>query len=189
MSDKRVNLVNLFVGGRGTGKSTKLRKVVEVFAKKGIKVLIIETFPSPAWKEFPVINAEQLKKIKNDSSGTFLVVDEPDKIFAVLNKKVYNALVICEDATKYIGSKLTPDQKALVVDSKQKNIDLVFVFHAWGGQVPPDLIRLSDTATLFKTNEIASKLNKIPNPDVIKAHERVVAHESQYYNETVRIGG
>lgn len=186
---KRINMVTLLVGGRGRGKTTYIKKLIASYSKTGNKTIVIDTFDNPAWREYPPIDLEGLKRLKDTAKGTYRIFSaDTDSIFEVLNSKMYNALVICEDASKYVRTKLSQDQRNLVVDSKQRNLDFLFVFHAWGGLVPPDLIRFGDVAVLFKTNERIEILQKIPNPSIIDVHKRVMEHPSEYHYEAIKIG-
>ena len=185
---KRINLVSLVVGGRGTGKTTLIKKIIRAYLRNSLKVLVIDTFDNPVWSEYRLINLKQLSRLRNEARGVFRVFDtEANNVIEVIHNRVFNGLLIFEDASKYVGSRLNPFLKALVVDSKQKNLDMIFVFHAWGGIVPPDLIRFADTATLFKTNERIKTLAKIPNPVIIEAHEQVMKHPSKFHNVTIKI--
>ncbi len=186
MSEKRINLVTILVGTRGTGKTTFLKKAFEAHRKT---VLVLDTFDSPAWQDYPLVKMDQIGHLKSGVKARCFSSDTNHMMKAV-EAKAYNSTLIFEDATKYVGSKLTPDVKRFVLDSKQKNLDLVFVFHSLAS-VPSDLIRICDLITLFKTKDSLNSFikHKYPEEGLHKAFERVKAHPSRYYNETVEYGG
>ncbi|MFA5158621.1 MAG: hypothetical protein WC451_05565 [Patescibacteria group bacterium] len=99
-----------------------------------------------------------------------------------------NALVIVEDATRFVGTKLTDDQKTIVLDSKQKNIDMFWTFHSLMS-IPPDLVRISDTLVLGKTNEnFTSYLrNKFPISGLEQGFQEVKTNKNKYFNKTLLI--
>lgn len=159
MTDQdRYNLVGIIIGRRKSGKTTLMRKVIDSHYKK---VLIIDTFDHPAYRDIPIMGIDKLKYWKK---GIYRVLSKKmGEVMPVINDHVNNSLILFEDATKYLGGKLDDDVKEFIVDSKQKNLDLYFMFHGWG-MVPPDLYRLLDTITMFKTRDSpVSKKMYIPN--------------------------
>jgi hypothetical protein len=78
--------------------------------------------------------------------------------------------------------------KRFLIDSKQKNIDVYFVFHSLAA-CPLDLIRITNFIILFKTKEAMNEhlKSKFPFPEIPAAFDRVRAHECRYHYETVSL--
>jgi hypothetical protein len=191
----RTNKVSLVVGTRGTGKTD--------FVKNGLsnaiglrKQLIVDTFDSPAWHNLKTFLNPHQENIKVSvmplnhfaywKSGRYRIFSaDTALIMQLIQQHAYQCTIVFEDATKYIGSKLTRDMQYFVLDSKQKDLDLIFIFHSLG-QIPPDLIRVADNITLFKTND-----RKVPAktdfPEIEKAFKSVNAHPNRYYSEFIQL--
>ncbi len=193
----RINKVSLIVGGRGQGKTDFIKNVIFPLKKRRI---ICDTFDSPVWRTYktfihPERESETIEmidfdQVKNSDSGTFrLISSDTDRIFETIEKEAWNALVVIEDATRFISKNVDSNVRKFVLDTKQRNLDLIFVFHSLS-DVPPDLIRWSDTLTLFKTNENFTSYmrTKIPNQSIEKAFNRV-KQMPQYSEITINIGG
>lgn len=108
------------------------------------------------------------------------------EIMTLIEDHVQNAMIVFEDATKYIGSRLTKEMRKFVLDSKQKNLDLVFIFHSLSA-IPPDLVRVSDFITLFKTNEGHPSKEKYPFPSIPVAMDKIRASKDRYRNITIAL--
>lgn len=196
----RTNIVSLIVGGRGTGKSTYLQGS-EKLSIKGIigsylernpnqKILIVEDCLSMNWADVAEIKKNELKRWIKGVRRYVLDVEDMKTDVRHIVESCYNTVLIFEDATRYIDSgKLPMHWRKVPADSKQKNSDVFFVFHALM-QVPPDLVRLSNFVVLFKTNEnlTSSLKNKYPFPVLHSAFEKVQKNKNAYYHTDVRIG-
>ncbi len=193
----RINKVSLIVGGRGSGKTDFVKNLIYQIPKRRI---ICDTFDSPVWKTFktylhPERESERIKEIgfdnvKSQDKGAFkLISSDTDRIFQTIESDAWNSLVVIEDATRFIRKNVDESVRKFVLDTKQKNLDLIFIFHSLS-DVPPDLIRWSDTLTLFKTNETFTSYmrNKFPNQMIEKAFEKVRTLPD-YSPVTVHIGG
>lgn len=193
----RINKVALIIGGRGQGKTDFIKNVIFPLNKRRI---ICDTFDSPVWRNYytfihPERESEKIEmidfdRVKENDPGTFrLISSDTDRIFQTIEKEAWNSLVVIEDATRFISKNVDSNVRKFVLDTKQRNLDLIFVFHSLS-DVPPDLIRWSDTLTLFKTNENFTSYmrTKIPNQSIEKAFNRV-KEMPQYSQITINIGG
>jgi ABC-type sugar transport system ATPase subunit len=193
----RVNTVNTLIGGRGTGKSTFLmgdpdhnvKGLIPEYIKVKIpKILIVDTFDSHIWRQYPEIKKKDLCRWKK---GVYrLFQSDTVELMDVIEKYVYNTVVFFEDATKFIDANITEKEKRFILDSKQKNVDLFFIFHSLM-DVPKKLVRYQDNVILFKTNEILDNYLSAKyshNTELKEAFERVKAHDNKFYNETINIG-
>jgi hypothetical protein len=192
----RVNLVGIICGGRGTGKSTfvegdktvKVPGIIPTYLKRkpSQKILIVDTFDNPFWRHYPVIQAKDLARWKKGIYRMFS--SDVNRMMQEIEANCFNTVIFFEDSTKFIGSRLTDDQKKFIIDSKQKNLDIFFIFH-YLIAVPNDLIRVSDYMVLFKTNDTwnSNYERKYPMPGLCDMFDRVKKHQSKYYNETIRV--
>jgi hypothetical protein len=190
----RTNVITLIVGDRGTGKTTLLKGgasdgggILDAYRRRPRqKILIADIFNNPAWADVPLMATDCLPGWK---SGEYRVFHSSvDELMEAIEQNVYNAAIVFEDATKYIGSKLNADMKRFLIDSKQKNIDVYFVFHSLAA-CPLDLIRIANFIILFKTKEAMNDRlkGKFPFPEIPAAFERVRAHPSRYHYEAVNL--
>jgi len=183
---QRVNIVGVIVGGRGTGKTTYLKDKIQK-ASKLPKTVVIDTFPHPSYSEFQQIPGEKLRILKKGKKR--VVGSNTEENIKLVDKYLTNSLLVFEDCTKYIKSNLQDSVRNLLIDSKQKNLDIILMYHSLG-QVPPDIFRLSDFIVLFKTGEQwDNSWKKIPNAHKVKdAFIEVNKHSNKYYNKVIRIG-
>lgn len=163
----------LIVGNRGTGKTDFCKNEIILPGQKNFpKTLIIDTFDSEVWHDLKtfknpdgfhtkinVINPKDLGRWRSGIARMFSGDVQP--MLASIQQFAKNTLLIFEDATKYVGSRLTDDMRRFVLDSKQKNLDIVFIFHSLAS-IPPELVRISDILVLFKTNEGEVSKTKYP---------------------------
>jgi hypothetical protein len=188
-----MNKIILVAGTRGTGKTEYIKKVL--VSSNQPKKLVVDTFDSdvwrtlethdhPEWASTPVHLIES-SKLKTWKSGIYRIGNS-NILQTIKDIELYlvNAFVVFEDATKYIGSRLNDDMKRFVLDSKQKNLDFVFMFHSLA-QIPNDLIRIADVLTLFKTNEDIPSKKKYPFPEIPDLMEYVKTSENRYTNASI----
>jgi hypothetical protein len=194
-----MNKVIIVVGTRGTGKTDFLKN--QIASSKLRKKLIIDTFDSAVWhnmetwnnpngENFPIPSLD-IDLLNRWKEGIYrLYGSDTNAIMKAIQENVLNALLIFEDATKYIGSKLSDDVRKFVLDSKQKNLNIIFTFHSLMS-VPNDLIRIADYLTIFKTNESFNSglKSKYPWSFVQEAHEKIKNDKNRFANITLSISG
>lgn len=192
----RNNTILAVVGNRGTGKTDFIKSLVR--ASQMPKRLIVDTFDSPVWHtmeswDHPLGSREQINVITFDQlkywkTGTYRLFDsDTDQIMEAVDKDVRNTIVVFEDATKYIGSTVTKEVKRFILDSKQKNLDLIFVFHSLK-DLPRDLIRIMDYITICKTGDRYNSSLRNKYPDIVEeAHKEVMASPDKYHKLTLQI--
>lgn len=192
----RSNVVSLVVGTRGTGKTDFIKNEV-VKPSMMPKKLIVDTFDSEVWHNMKTwnnyegsqqeINFLPPDKMKLWKSGIYRTYSsEPEVIFSMIDSHLKNALLVFEDATKYVGSKLSNEMRRFLYDSKQKNLDLCLAFHSLGS-VPPELVRIADTLTLFKTNDGVLSKSKYPFPELETAQKYLKNCNDRFENVTIRL--
>lgn len=186
----RTNKVILVVGNRGTGKTDFLKDLTFKMMKVFSKCLIVDTFDSDTWHtlqtwnhperlniSLPKLPLSKLKFWKNGLARLF--GSNTDEMMSSIQENSKNSFIIFEDATRYIEGKLSADVKQFVLDSKQKNLDLVFVFHSLA-DVPPRLIRVADFLVLFKTSDGELSKTKYPWPQIHKMLEELRESANRY---------
>lgn len=180
---KRHNYINLIIGRRGCGKTTFFKKILNAEQKK---ILVVDTFLHPSYNEFQEIKIKDIPRFKSGKAR--VVCNDFEDLFYQINNHCINTHILFEDCTKYIETNVPSELKKFIVDSKQKNLDLSFMYHGFGF-VQPTMFRLADTITIFKTNEQIKRYeSKIPNYEVVEqASQLVKINKSPFYFKTVRI--
>lgn len=179
--ERRVNFVNLVIGRRGSGKTTFVREGLLSYPQK---VLIVDTFDHPTYRDIQAIKPERLKYWKSGMVRVF--GSDFDLIMQNILLYCRNCLIVFEDSTKYIRNHLPNHIRTFLIDTKQLNVDVIFFFHGLG-MVMPDLYRLADTITLFKVGEnIKRYSDKIPNyGEVERAFNQIQQAKNPYENRTI----
>lgn len=196
-TEPRTNKVTLIIGGRNEGKTDFIKNLIYPLKQQ---VIICDTFDVPVWRNFKTfLHPERVSEeitmcqvegmMKAKQKAIRVINSNTDLIFDHIQHHVWNRFIVIEDATRFVDANVQDNVKNFVLDTKQRNIDLVFTFHSLS-DVPPKLIRWSDYITLFKTQEnyTSTIRNKIPNQKIEKAFERV-KQMPKYANLTVAIGG
>lgn len=148
-----VNKVTAILGQRGSGKTTYVRNMINEYRrfKPSQKILIVDTLDHPAYRDVPTLDCNLLKKWRKPSMYR-IYGSNNDEIFNTISKYLANTLVVFEDAGKYIGTRLTPEMRRAILDSKQRNLDMVFMFHGFR-YVAPEFWTLIDRMVLFKVKD------------------------------------
>lgn len=185
----RVNQVTLFFGTRGSGKTWFANKeMIPSYraAHQQQKVLIVDTLDHPDYRYVPRIEPGMLARW-NRASIYRIYGSNTKEIFAAVRANVRNALVIWEDASKYLEGRLDEDVRNFVLDTKQINVDLVFMFHGFS-YCPPKLFSIADNYTIFRTTSPQGRKGVIPNyEEVLATYEAVQRSRKKFPRKTVRI--
>lgn len=185
------------IGRKRTGKSTYLRNLA---IKLSGPVIIVDPNNSPAYSMFPELELDQIKKMKNGIGRYYLT--DTDRMFNDLyevvhykNKKVkpFHGTWCFDDATKYIDSHPTKQQKALLVDHRMYGLNILFTFHSLAGNmgVPGWLWKMLTHVTLFKTQDNIDEnprkyIDSIVNfKDILPAWQSVMKNKDNYYHKTI----
>ncbi|MCX6208377.1 MAG: hypothetical protein NTZ59_02450 [Bacteroidetes bacterium] len=147
---ERQNKLFLFIGQRGSGKTTHANNVANAFIKSHIanKIIVVDTDAHPFYNDFDVVDIESLKNVR---SKKIRCEDADDSdLFLTLNTYQRNAFVIFEDAAKYVSSNISNALKKCIIDMRKRNFDLAFMFHSLS-DVPPYIAKNYNAMVLFKT--------------------------------------
>jgi hypothetical protein len=195
----RDNKIILICGDRGSGKTDLTKKIIRTLSSNFQKVLLLDTFDSEHWRnmkshDYPeginerptFIQKEQLPFWKN---GTKRMIDsDVCELQKWVQKYVFNTVINYEDCKRYIEPKLQNSFKRTVLDSKQKNNDLIYSFHAVA-DVPRELIRVSDFLYLKHTQEldkdIFQRLSR--KTSALRVLEERKASKDKYYTGLIEL--
>lgn len=180
---QRLNQIIVICGRKGAGKTTTGKALA---TKNGKKVLVVDTFDHPSYRDHAEIQAHQLKRWKSGNARIYR--GDSYENLQTISKHVYNAVLILEDAAKYLDPNIGKTIKPIFVDSKQHNIDMIIMFHAVK-EIPPYLHSFIDRIVIHKTNEtIKRTASKFANEEqILSVHERVMKHPKPHYCEVIKI--
>lgn len=165
--ETRINKVSLFLGRRGSGKTVRVQDVINKYhtAHPEKKILVVDTLDHPMYRNLPRINTEMLGRWTG--SGVYRIFEKDmDAVMFQIAEKLYNALVVFEDASKYIRRQLSDFERSFIIDSKQKNLDLIFMFHGFS-YPPPEMFRIVDVIEIFKCDNPQYRKSDLVNYDEI----------------------
>lgn len=182
---RQKGLVALVVGGRGTGKSTFINGLIQKSKKK---VLLFDTDANPIYSKMPEIELEDMDNLARWKSGNLRIISiDYEYVFAKMYENVNDALIIIEDASKYIENQIRGDLKKLVLASKQRGLDMIFTFHRFK-DIPKKLASYADFAEVFKTQEnIKECADRVPLGWVEPVFDEVKAHPDRFFHKTARL--
>lgn len=189
MEKNRFNKVWLIIGDRGQGKTHYLINKNPNIPPVGIaikwyqqregrpdqRVLIIDTFRHPSYTKFKSLSLEQLKTWKKGIAHVSINRSQFKELFEIILKDIYsNCMIVFEDCSKYFksGKPLPEEVEDFIIDSKQRNFDLVFMYHSYGIS-HIDVWRLCDKIVLFKTYDSPLGTKGGEDKRVIDAAERL----------------
>lgn len=175
-----------FIGGTGTGKTTKQSQLAYSWLQSGGRVLVLPSAPEEdTFKAIPRIKIDQVPKIP---MGQIYAYDcEDTKDFGQVLQMARNMLVVCDDTKSYMPyNRMDGQVRKALIASRFRSVYYSFAMHGFT-QVPPDLFTYIDFIYLFRSSDSPSraKQNFRKYEEIIEAQERVnqKANENQYYFE------
>jgi hypothetical protein len=200
----RFNQVGTIIGQRGTGKSLfllgsswsakesdralQIPSLIDTGLKKGMKVLVIDTLDHPAYKRIPVLKQRMFKAFTKGVARLWLEPDKMRPFVDLINRSPHmnNSFIVFEDAGKYTEKNLPPEFKRLIMDSKQRNIDILFMYHCFI-DTPANIFTKADYIQLFKTEDSPRvRRNNLRLYDKVEAaHREVNTHPSKFYGKFI----
>lgn len=184
----RINYVTAIIGRRGAGKSVYTRNFILEYKKlHPYHKIIVVSDENPNYVDFQHVNLSDLLRLPID--GLFRVWNNDiDKLLTAIHENIWNSLIIFEDSSKYIRKNLQPAVRQTVLDSKQRNTDIIFQFHGFS-YVPPELFRVLDLLTLFKVNDTPEyrKSDIVAFHEVFNCYSLVMKNKNPYFHKTVKI--
>jgi hypothetical protein len=189
----RPNESGIIIGRKATGKSTRANALAKQYVERNPskRALIIDVNGAPAYAAHPRLRTSQeLKRWRADADTRIMCYYESDHVtlMQAVAQHFRNGLVIFEDCTKYINSNPSVEVKALLVDHRMWNCDMLYTFHSFN-RVPIFFWEMTAYIMLLKTqDDINTPRNRrvIPNfKEVAAAHKRVMANKDAFYCEVV----
>lgn len=203
----RLNTVGTIIGQRGSGKTLFLLGsqlsanpkdadlnvpgLIGSEMKAGMqKVLIVDTLDHPSYRKIPILPPRDWRLFKKGMIRRCLIkpAEAPD-FFTLISDSPHlnNTFIVCEDAVKYAGKhRLVREVENVIVDSKQRNIDMVFMYHCFV-DTPGDIFTKMDWLHLFKTEDTPEvRKGKLRLFDKVHTVWREVnAHPSKFYGKFI----
>ena len=163
MDEPNFNKIIAIIGMRGTGKTPyivgeakhNIFGLIKTYLQyRNMKVLVIDTTDRFAYKDIPVVKIKDLEFWKQGVRRLWVRPDDISELNLYINTlpSMYNTFLVYEDAARHQDRQLDKSMKDLFVDSKEKNIDMLLVFHLFA-QTPIDMFRWVDLIELFKTKD------------------------------------
>lgn len=176
-----LNRLYLFIGGRGTGKTTACLKVAKASGKR---IIILDDVVHPAYESFDRISVKDIANYK----GNNCVVNINDLDVSLMDIGRYQSNIFCtiEDSSRFIGSNISKAVRTFIINHRKINADIAFMFHSLK-EVPPYLATNYNKMVLFKTGD-NTEVNqpKWLDWNLIKSrHQKVM--KSKSYNDCVVI--
>ncbi len=192
MSDPRQNKIISIVGARGSGKTYFLKNEVLPAIATQRKTLIIDTLDHPDYREIPVL---PLTKLHLWTKGVYRVwcnEDEMPKLCQKLTSldNIWNTNLVFEDAGKHTADGIRRPLRSLMGDTKQKNIDMFFMFWAWG-EVHPKILRKTNYVECFKTADSPEVRKEILSgcyTEALSTWQSVMKNDFKYTHQTIDTG-
>lgn len=194
MSNPRFNKIAGIFGKRGSGKTEYLRGnkefgIVGFIApalQKGQKVLIVDTLDHPSYSDIPIIKIENLLSWKKGCYRIYVPVYQMPQLLEVVSN-IWNALIVFEDARKYIKKTIPDPVLKLIGDSKQQNVDIIFMYHSFS-HAPKDLYSYLEYIELFKTKfHPKCRMEELGGEyeEAVKAYEEVTASSNPFAHKLI----
>lgn len=191
----RQNLICTLVADRGRGKTPfiigdkeiPVKGICDAYLSNGMKVLILDTIDHPKYRHVPRI---ELTEVRSWNKGMYRYWGNRSQMkdmFNVISNSLTNAVVVFEDCHKYIDSPVPDSIIDFLIDTKQKNVDIFFLYHSFGW-IPKDLYRVIDVYEIFKSTEHPKVRREQLSgcyEKILKAWEEVNNSPDPYIHKTV----
>jgi hypothetical protein len=168
MAETRDNILRIFAGNLGTGKTSGCFAYANKFLTYHPlnKILVVDNAKHPFYNDFDNVSINGIHK----SKSRYIRCEEAneDELFYYIQHHVSNTFVIFEDAAKYMSANITNAQKNCIVDMRKNNKEFAFMFH-YLSEVPLRLTKYYEELILYKTHDdFSSKQGKWANWHIIK---------------------
>jgi hypothetical protein len=182
------SLIQMFIGARGTGKSTKQSQVTLAYVRAGGRALIIPSSPyEPTFKRVPRVTIDQIRDIPSQNIAAIDCADVDD--FAEVLEACDDILLVADDIRGYMpNSVMNKRVRQALISSRHRSVSFTMAVHGFT-QVPPEFFMYVDLIWLFRTGDsIKMHRDKFKDLDkIVEAQKRVnlAARKDQYYFEII----
>ncbi len=179
MSTKTNQLV-FIIGMRQTGKTTYAKLLAD---KQPQKVLVVDTYDHPSYRDdFLKIELDELAqwavtpvaqlKAKGEHNRRIFGGDIQENLQYIF-QVCYDALIIIEDAAKAFDSNIPRRLKMIVIDHRNRGLDVIMMFHSYADP-PPYLCRgMWDVMITFRTeDDLANRQTKFSKWHIIAEEQQ-----------------
>lgn len=194
------NFIACCLGRRKSGKTEYvlgnedlgLPGFIETYVNKGMKVLFVDMLDHPSYRHIPLITMDLITRWESFAGGVYRIYvttkAEMRKLKEVIRIYLWNALVVWEDTFKHERYKLSDEMIAMIGNSKQQNVDMLFMYHD-PIFIPLDLYIYLDFIEVFKIEVLPGKREmKVMGAKFqrfLECCQRVIANSFPFYHETV----
>lgn len=192
MTVNRFNQLLFIIGMRMTGKTTYARKLAGLQHKK---VLIIDTFDHPSYRDCTTLQLDELSEWSVTPYGQLKQHDRHEcrifggdiqEILQYVFTVCYDALIIIEDAAKAFDSNIPRRLKMIVVDHRNRGLDVIMMFHSYA-DIAPYLCRgMWDVMITFRTeDDLNIKQTKFSKWHIIEQEQIKLRNQPDRHEKTV----
>lgn len=176
--EERLNQIILVVGRRGEGKTHFT--INSLLPKMRLKKLVVDMFDHPDYGAFGAsIGLGGLNRFNTQKKDARIYGHDIEELLPHLNNKISNTVILFEDSRRYIEPSIQKPFRQLIIEHRNKNIDLVFQFHNLA-DVPPYLAAMHNVIVLFRTNDNLNKrLDKFSNWDTLVGAQQIVIKSAE----------
>jgi hypothetical protein len=153
------NKIILMIRKRGSGKTPTIvgapehnvPSVAQIYIKKGMRVLVIDSEDHPAYRPH-VTNIKPGTDMNALPPGFYRIFGTNfEAMFYEINK-LWNYLLVYEDPKKYFGDRLDDKTRSVVLATKNRNCDSIFMFQSWL-YATKELFGIADGLDIGKTGD------------------------------------
>ena len=171
----------IIIGTNGTGKTTLVRQIVHNAAQK----TLIITPHNNEWNETdpngePLYPVNELRHASDyNFTGIMRHIFDPDRTLKLITNFTRGLLVFV-DCRAYLDARTDKDVHRILISSRQKMIDEIFVAHGFT-EVPPKVFTFATEYFLFRTEDnISRRKFYVKNYPLIEKMQNKVNQASVY---------
>ena len=176
----RLQQTILFIGAKGTGKSTLAMKTVAAYKKKAL--IISSNSYDALYKGLPTITPEKIidySRHKTKSKVILPFTGEPKLIFSSIRDHFRNGLLFLDDSRYFLKAKLADEVEDILIAQRHFNIDMIIVAHSIN-KVPISIWPYATAVVLFYTNDSEEMIRReVPNREAIISVMKKLKSEAQ----------
>jgi hypothetical protein len=178
---------------RQTGKTTYANKLAD---KQKQKVLVIDTFDHPSYRaEYIPIESKELAEWAVTPIDTLksqglhkrrLFGGDIQANIQYAFTVCFDALVIIEDAAKAFDSNIPRRLKAIVIDHRNRGLDVIMMFHSYADPAPYLCRGMWDVMITFRTEDnLDIAQTKFSKWHIIESEQRKLRNQTDRHLKTI----